>query len=290
MSGLSVRRPAVAGQFYPGDRASCIRMIEQCLPTRPSPDLPEKIVAGLVPHAGWVFSGAVAARVFAAIHAQGVPETFVLLSAMHRWGASRPAIYARGRWATPLGEVEVDAELAAAILEAGAGLLINSPQAHSGEHSIEVQVPFIQYLFPEAKILPTLLPPDEDAARAGEVIGQAVSTAQRPIAVIGTTDLTHYGATYYGFAPAGTGDQALAWVRANDERVINLILAMRAEGIVAETAAHHNACGGGAVAGTVAAARTLGAEKGYLLEYTTSHHVMPRGPATDFVGYAAIVF
>ena len=83
---------------------------------------------------------------------------------------------------------------------------------------------------------------------------------------------------------------ALEWVRANDERVINLILALRAEEIVAETTAHRNACGGGAVAGTVAAARTMGAEKGYLLEYTTSHHVMPRGPATDFVGYAAVAF
>jgi AmmeMemoRadiSam system protein B len=265
-------------------------MIEECLPDEPSRDLPDMIVAGLVPHAGWVYSGAVAARVFAAIHSQRAPETFVLLSAMHGWGASRAAVYARGRWATPMGEVEVDEELAAAVLNASADLLTNSPEAHSREHSGEVQVPFIQYLFPEAKILPILVPPDEDAARAGEAIGQAVNAAQRPIVVIGSTDLTHYGAAYYGFAPAGTGERALEWVRANDERVINLILALRAEEIVAETAAHHNACGGGAVAGTVAAARTLGAEKGYLLEYTTSHYVMPRGPATDFVGYAAIAF
>lgn len=290
MSELPVRPPAVAGQFYPGDRTSCIRMIEQCLPTEPSRDLPEKIVAGLVPHAGWVFSGAIAARVFAAIHTQGMPETIVLLSAMHRWGASRPAVYPRGRWATPLGEAEVDEELATAVLKAGAGLLVNSPEAHSSEHSGEVHVPFIQYLFPKAKILPILVPPTEDAVQVGAVIGQTASAAQRPIAIVGTTDLTHYGRMYYGFAPAGTGERALEWVRANDERVINLILAMQAEEIIAETATHHNACGGGAVTGTVAAARTLGAEKGYLLEYTTSHDVMPRGPATDFVGYAAIVF
>lgn len=290
MSKSPVRQPAVAGRFYPGDRAGCIRMIEQCLPAEPSPDLPEEIVAGLVPHAGWVYSGAVAARVFAAVHGQGAPETFVLLSAMHGWGASRAAVYARGRWATPLGEIEVDEELAAAVLEADAGLLIDSPEAHSGEHSGEVQVPFIQYLFPEARLLPILIPPDREAARIGEVIGQVVSAAQRPIVVVGSTDLTHYGAMYYGFAPAGTGEPALEWVRANDERVINLILALQAEEIVGETAAHRNACGGGAVAGTVAAARTLGAEQGYLLEYTTSYHVMPQGPATDFVGYATIVF
>jgi len=290
MSNGSIRRPAVAGRFYPGDRAGCVEMIEECLPEEPSPDLPDEIVAGLVPHAGWAFSGPVAAKVFAAMKAQGAPETFVILSAMHRWGASRPAVYARGRWVTPLGEVEVDEELAAAILETGAGLLVESPEAHSGEHSAEVQVPFIQYLFPEAKILPILVPPEEDAARTGELIGRVVEAAQRRVAIIGTTDLTHYGASYYGFAPAGTGQQALEWVRANDERVINLILSMQAEEIVDEAAAHHNACGGGAIAGTVAAARTMGVDKGHLLEYTTSHHVMPRGPATDFVGYAAIVF
>jgi len=293
MSELLIRQPAVAGQFYPGDRVSCVRMIEQCLPAGPGfdfPDKPEKIVAGLAPHAGWVFSGAIAAKVFAAIQTQGSPETFVLLSAMHGWGASRPSVYARGRWATPLGEVNVDEELASAILEAGDGLLVNAPEAHSGEHSAEVQVPFIQHLFPEARILPILIPPDENAARTGDIIGQAVGAAQRPVAIVGTTDLTHYGRTYYGFAPAGAGERALKWARANDERVINLILEMQAEKIVAETSAHRNACGGGAVAGTVAAARTLGAEKGYLLEHTTSYDVMPQGEATDFVGYAAIVF
>jgi AmmeMemoRadiSam system protein B len=290
MFDIPVRQPAVAGRFYPGDRAACIKMIEECLPEEPSPDLPAKIVAGLVPHAGWVFSGAVAARVFAAVRTQGAPETFVLLSAMHRWGPSRPAVYARGRWSTPLGEIEVDETLATALFEAGGDALSDYPEAHAEEHSAEVQVPFIQHLFPEAKILPILLPPDEGAAHTGELIGQAVEAVQRPIVIVGTTDLTHYGAMYYGFAPAGMGERALEWAKANDERVIDLIVDMQAEEVVAETSAHHNACGGGAIAGTVAAARTLGADRGYLLEYTTSHHVMPQGPASDFVGYAAIVF
>ncbi len=290
MSKPLIRRPVVAGQFYPGNRASCIRQIEQCLPSEPSSDVPEKIVAGLVPHAGWTYSGAVAAKVFAAIKAQGTPETIVLLSASHRWGASRPAVYASGSWDTPLGKIEVDDELATALFQADDSLFTDSPEAHSGEHSAEVQVPFIQHLFPEAKLLPILLPPDDSAARAGEIIGQVAREALKPVVVVGTTDLTHYGKAYYGFAPAGTGEPALEWTRANDERIINLILDMRAEEIVAETDAHRNACGGGAISGTVAAARALRAEKGHLLEYTTSYHAMPRGTATDFVGYAAIVF
>ncbi|MCP4540379.1 MAG: AmmeMemoRadiSam system protein B [Chloroflexi bacterium] len=290
MSKSPIRQPAVAGQFYPGDRAGCISQIKQYLPAEPSPDVPEKIIAGLVPHAGWTYSGAMAAKVFAAIKAKSTPETFVLLSAMHKWSTSHPAVYANGSWNTPLGQIEVDEELATDILQTGDGLFTNAPDAHAKEHSAEVQVPFIQHFFSEAKLLPILLPPDASAARAGEIIGQVINAAQKSIAVVGTTDLTHYGQAYYNFAPAGTGKPALEWTRANDERVIDLILDMRAEEIVAETSAHRNACGGGAIAATVAAARMMGAEKGHLLEYTTSYHVMPRGTATNFVGYAAIVF
>ena len=198
-----------------------------------------------------------------------------MLSAVHEWGVLRSAVYARGRWATPLGEIEVDEHLAVAVLETGSDLVVDAPEMHAGEHSAEVQVPFIQYLFPEARIVPVLIPPGETAVLVGEVIGQVVSAVQRPVAVVGTTDLTHYGQRY-GFAPAGTGERALEWVRANDRRVIDLILAMRAEEIAPETAGHYNACGGGAVAATIAAARVLGARKGHLLEYTTSHHAMPR--------------
>ncbi|MBN1953512.1 MAG: AmmeMemoRadiSam system protein B [Anaerolineae bacterium] len=287
---MRVRKPVVAGQFYPADRTEAVRMIESFLPRQLPAGLPSPIVAGIVPHAGWVYSGLVAARVFAAIRAQSMPETFVLLSAMHRWGASRPAVYGQGAWSTPLGQAEVDAGLAQAVLEAGAGLLIDSPEAHAGEHSVEVQVPFIQHLFPQASILPILVPPDEQAVRAGQAVAQAVAAAAGKVAVVGSTDLTHYGMGYYGFAPAGTGEPALAWARANDERIIALMLQMRAEEVVAEAQAHHNACGGGAIAATVAAARELGAQKGVLLEYTTSHHVRAHGPATDFVGYAAVVF
>ena len=290
MGKLPLRYPAVAGQFYPGDRAGCIRMIEQCLPAETPPDLPAQIVAGVVPHAGWVYSGPVAAKVFAAIKSRRSPETFVLCSAVHRWPASQPVVYGRGSWRTPLGDAEVDEELAAAVLAAGEGLFDDRPRAHDGEHSAEVQVPFIQHLFPTARILPILMPPVAAAPRAGEIIGRVIQETGRDAVVIGSSDLTHYGRMYYGFAPAGTGEQALAWAKANDERVLSLILSMQAEAVVPETEAHHNACGGGAIAATVAAALVLGATQGYLLEHTNSHYIMPRGPATDFVGYAAIVF
>lgn len=287
---MRIRRPVVAGQFYPADRAGCVRMIQESLPKEVPLDLPRPIVAGIVPHAGWVYSGPIAAKVFAAIQAQGTPDTIVLVSADHRWGSPLAALYGSGAWLTPLGEVPVDEELAQMVLEEGKGLVEDAPQAHSGEHSAEVQVPFIQYLFPQARILPILVSPTERAVRVGEALAQAAKRAGKSVVIVGTTDLTHYGAMFYGFAPAGTGERALAWARANDERVIRLMLEMRAEEIVPETEAHHNACGGGAIAATVSAARALGAQKGVLLEYTNSHFILPRGPATDFVGYAAIVY
>lgn len=287
---MRVRRPVVAGQFYPADRAGCIRMIQECLPREIPADLPRLIIAGIVPHAGWVYSGAVAAKVFAAIQAQRTPDTVVLVSADHRWGAPLAALYGSGAWLTPLGEAPIDEELAEVVLREGQGLVEDAPHAHSGEHSAEVQVPFIQYLFPQARILPILVSPTDRAVQVGEALARAVQQAKKSVVVVGTTDLTHYGAMFYGFAPAGTGERALAWARANDERIIRLMLEMRAEEIVPETETHHNACGGGAIAATVSAARALGAKKGVLLEYTNSHFVMPRGPATDFVGYAAVVF
>lgn len=287
---MRIRRPVVAGQFYPADRAGCVRMIQECLPTQLPAELPQPIVAGIVPHAGWVFSGPTAAKVFAAIKSQFDPETVVLLSANHRWGGMRAAVYGSGAWLTPLGEALVDTDLAQEVLREGTGILVDAPEAHAGEHSAEVQVPFIQYLFPQARILPILLSPDELAVPAGEAIARAIARSGKKAVVVGTSDLTHYGEMYYGFAPAGSGERALAWARANDERVIRLMLEMKAEEIIPETESHHNACGGGAIAATVAAARALGARKGVLLEYTNSHQVMPRGPATDFVGYAAVVF
>ena len=286
---MRVRQPVVAGRFYPADEAACVKTIEECLPSQPAEGVPEHIIAGIVPHAGWVFSGPTAAKVFTALKSTASPQTIVLISAMHSWGGAKPAVYGSGAWASPLGLVQIDEELAQAVLEAAKGKVVDSPEAHSGEHSAEVQVPFIQYLFPDARILPILAPADKETVSAGPAIATAAHTAGRSVAVIGSTDLTHYGANYYGFAPAGSGESALQWVRDNDGRVVDLMLQMRAEEIIPETAANRNACGGGAIAATLSAARAMGATEGVLLEYTTSHDVMPQGVATDFVGYAGLV-
>ncbi len=279
------RRIPCARQFYPGD---CRSQIEKFLEGFEVPPEPVKAVAGVVPHAGWVFSGAVAAKVIKCISAKSAPDTFVLLGAVH---TSRPhgnSLYARGSWETPLGEAKVDEEVSELLLDLLGEDIAEDPGAHEGEHSIEVQVPFIKYLCPEARIVPIAVPPG-DGHLAGARIGKVISEMGKKIVVVGTTDLTHYGEAY-GFAPYGYGSGAKKRMRGNDLRMIELALTMRSADIGKEAAQNHNACGSGALAATVSAAQAMGAEKGHLIEYTTSYDVMPEGEFHMAVGYAGIVF
>ena len=291
---MQTRRPIVAGQFYPDQHDTCVDEINQCLEERaPGESLPETIVAGIVPHAGWVFSGSLAAMVFSSVKQRHEKvNTFVLFGATHGYYGHLPAVYDTGSWITPLGEIAIDEELANAVLESGAA--VGDSDAHGSEHSIEVQVPFIQYLFPGARIVPILTPPAEQAIVLGEVVGDLISReSPKKIVCIGSTDLTHYGPRY-GFTPMGKGKEALHWAHSvNDRKFIDLALKLEAQGILASAAENYNACGAGAAAATVSAAKKLGKTAGLLLAHTNSSEVMSHKMGTtsaESVGYAAIVF
>jgi AmmeMemoRadiSam system protein B len=291
---MRTRKPIVAGQFYPGQHDSCIDDVNECLDARTlSEPLPETIVAGIVPHAGWTFSGSLAALVFSAIRQQHEKvHTFVLFGAAHGYFGASPAVYDRGVWETPLGEAAIDEELADAVLSAGPA--VSDPDPHLCEHSIEVQVPFIQYLFAGAKILPILVPPAEAALALGAHVAAIISQdGHKKIVCIGSTDLTHYGPRY-GFAPKGTGKNALEWAQnVNDKEFIDLAVNLEAERLLTSARKNSNACGPGAAAATVAAAKDLGCQRGVLLAQTTSNDVMLErmgSTSADFVGYAALVF
>jgi AmmeMemoRadiSam system protein B len=291
---MQTRKPIVAGQFYPGRHNSCVAEINECLrQERPADLLPETIAAGIVPHAGWTFSGSLAALVFSAIKQRhDKVDTFIIFGAAHGYYGPSPAVYDKGSWLTPLGEVAVDEELADAVLKSDAA--VSDTSAHQDEHSIEVQIPFIQHLFADTKILPILTPPNEQAISLGEVIGDIIKQQQhKKIVCIGSTDLTHYGPRY-GFTPMGTGANALQWASGvNDKEFIDLALKLDAMGLLASAAENLNACGAGAAAATAAAARKLGKTKGLLLAHTNSNEVMLEkmsSSSADAVGYAAIVF
>jgi hypothetical protein len=291
---MQARKPVVAGQFYPAQRSSCIDQIKQCLEARSVPEaLPETIVAGIVPHAGWMFSGDLAAMVFSAIKDRHEKvDTFVVFGAAHGYFGQSPAVYDKGSWLTPLGEIAVDQELAESLLSTGAAT--SDCSAHGFEHSIEVQIPFIQYLFAGAKILPIIVPPREQAVTLGTKVGDIVGRERsKKIVCIGSTDLTHYGPRY-GFVPMGTGAEALRWASTvNDQRFIDLALKLDLRALLASAAENCNACGPGAAAAAVTAAKRLGKAQGLLLAHTNSNDVMLRtmgASSLDSVGYAAIVF
>ena len=289
MNPTNVRRPVVAGQFYEGSPAALARAVSACVGAFAPPEDLGRIVGGIVPHAGWVFSGPTAAKVFSVLSAQMQPEVYVLLGAVHHRGAEAPAVYDRGGWSTPLGEIPVDVEVAEAVLAAAGGLAVASREAHAHEHSIEVQLAFIQTLSPEAEIVPVSVPPGDAAVPLGEAIATVVQNAAKRIAVVGSTDLTHYGMDY-GLPEHGPLPEAMDWMRDNDMRIVRLAEALEAERICPEAARNHNACGAGAMAAAVSAARALGANAGRVLEYTTSADVLGERRADRAVGYVGIVF
>lgn len=283
---MPVRQP-YALNFYESECRT--EQIELYLKGFQVPQKPTKVVGGIVPHAGWMYSGVVAAKVFRCIKEKAHPDTFILFGAVHSWNVHRNSIYDRGSWITPMGKVEVDDEIADALLIPLKNELVVDSRAHFGEHSLEVQLPFIKYFFPQAKIVPIMIIPDKSSAFVGQRTGEVVANSTKEIVVVGTTDLTHYGDDYM-FAPQGYGPKALEWLEENDMRIITLATDLRAEDIVEEAFKNHNACGSGAIAATVSAAKVLGAEQGVLVEYTTSYHTSHSKEFHMGVGYAGIVF
>jgi AmmeMemoRadiSam system protein B len=307
---MQIRKPAVAGQFYPEERETCLAEIHQCLPAEvPGEGLPEPLVGGLVPHAGWTFSGALAALVFAAVkRRRGTVGTFVICGAAHGYFGSQPAVDGSDAWETPLGTTQIDASLRQALLDRD--VVVADSSAHRREHSIEVQVPFLQHLFPDARIVPIIVPANESALGLGKALAEVYlvhsrlegsqssnppSAIRHPPSVVfvGSTDLTHYGPRY-GFTPMGVGSEALHWANeVNDRQLIELALSLEPRRLLANALENGNACGPGAAAAVIAAAQQLGAKKGVLLAHTNSNEVMLREMGTvsrDSVGYAAVVF
>ena len=277
MRDMQKRKPIVAGQFYPDKPEQCAEEIKQCLKeANLNMPLPERIVAGIVPHAGWTFSGATAAYVFAAIKKQHPHvDSFVIFGAAHGYIGQPPAVYDKGSWITPLGEIAIDEELADAILESGTA--VSDREAHESEHSMEVQAPFIKHLFPTAKILPILTPPSEQAVQLGEIVASLISSDdERKIVCLGSTDLTHYGPRY-GFTPMGAGKEGLKWANdVNDKEFIDYSLKLLPEKMLETAQQNYNACGAGAAAAAAMVAKSLGKTKGILLAHTNSNEIMLR--------------
>ncbi|MCK4648910.1 AmmeMemoRadiSam system protein B, partial [bacterium] len=180
-----VRRAVVAGQFYNGTEESLKKQVKKYVDEKTRK---EEVIGALTPHAGFMFSGEVAGAVYSRII---FPDTFVILGPNHT-GAGHPgAIMTKGSWQTPLGEVEIDSDLACKIL-ANSKNLREDERAHSYEHSIEVQLPFLQYLGKEFKFVPICLShlDIETCQDIGKAIAQAIKEGKKKVVIVASSDLT----------------------------------------------------------------------------------------------------
>ncbi|AEC51130.1 hypothetical protein PNA2_0212 [Pyrococcus sp. NA2] len=286
------RYPAVAGQFYPeGD--ALIGMLKEFFKDLGEHGSERKITAGIAPHAGYIFSGYTASRTYKAIYEDGIPETFVIFGPNHTGLGSPIAVYPSGEWVTPLGSVKVDSKLAKEIVKVSRIADLDD-LAHKYEHSIEVQLPFIQYIAEKAgvevKIVPiTLGIQDEDISESlGKAVFEASRSLGRDVIILASTDFMHYG-SFYGYVPfTGRPDELPNLVREGDMRVIRRILEFDLDGMFEEIRRmNHTMCGPGGVGAAIVFSKLSGAERAELLHYTTSFEV---SRSTDaIVGYASIV-
>jgi len=268
-----MRRPSVAGQFYDGDEKSLRNQIETCMmgPLGPGriPELAKgkrTILGGVSPHAGYVYSGMVAAHLYARLADDGFPKTFVILGPNHTGRGSGIAV-ATEDFQTPLGTVPVDRELAKALRK---DLIDEDSEAHRHEHSIEVQLPFLQYFSKEFKFVPICMAfQDYDSATGvGKTIRDAIKG--KDVVVIASTDLSHY-------VPKDVAAK-------KDGQVLDAIKAMDAKRLFRTVEDNDvSMCGYGPVIATITAC-TGG--KATLLKYATSGDV---SPMREVVGYAAVV-
>ncbi len=283
---MATRRADFAGSWYPADRSECLRMIEAfAANAQPCPDGGARRVGGIVPHAGWVFSGQTACNVMLCLQAGAAPDTVVLFG-RHLHPGSPSYIMTEGAWETPLGDLEIDEEMASTLAREFP-FEVETAHRYGQDNTIELQLPFVRHFFPDARIVPMGVPPARETLAIGDRTVELAASLGRSIVVLGSTDLTHYGPNY-GFAPQGVGEQAVDWVRnENDRRVIDRMLALDGEGVIAEGLRNQNACCAGAAAATAVAAKRLGAEQGIELVYAMSYDVRPD---TSFVGYVGLLF
>lgn len=280
---MKIRRPCQAGAFYAGSAEALRKQIEECFIHELGPgeipkvrkDSQRNLVGLICPHAGYMFSGPVAAHAYYSLAVDGKPDTVVILGPNHTRSGSALAIMKEGVWRTPLGDSEIDLETAEKILS-GSSILDVDDSAHRFEHSIEVQLPFLQYLYgSKFKFVPIcfLMQDLQSSREVGKAVGKALK--DKNSVVIASTDMTHY-------EPQNQAEKkdklALSAAEKMDEK--QYYSTVEAQRI--------STCGYGPVVAAITAVKMLDARKGHLLCYKTSGDIT--GDRSSVVGYAAVSF
>jgi AmmeMemoRadiSam system protein B len=283
---VELRRADLAGAWYPGREAACRKAIEEFSSAcRPCPGDGVKAVGGILPHAGWAYSGKIACNVIMCLRSGSEPDTCIIFG-HHMHTGSGNLIMKRGRWDTPLGHVEVDSAITERLVEEFR-FTEETASHYQQDNTIEVQLPFIKYFFPETRIVPIGLPPSAASLEIARRVARISEEMGKRAVVLGSTDLTHYGYNY-GYTPKGVGKEAVQWVRnVNDRRAIDLMIKMDPKGLMAEALTNYNVCCSGAAGAAIMAAKELGAGRGEEVDYFTSYDIRPD---SSFVGYVGVVF
>ena len=280
---MEKKQMAFAGSWYPATAEACDAAIQGFL--KEKQPLNGDFLGGIVPHAGWYYSGTIACRVIASLLCDEPIDTIVLFGA-HMHKQSEPFILSHGSVETPFGDIKVDKELVDKIC-ARISLRQSPPHKFPDENTFELQYPFIKYFYPHAKIVVCGVAPSFFAPVIGSTVVAEAQVLSRNIRIIGSTDMTHYGPDF-GFKPKGIGERAVEWVKTeNDRAAIQAMMEMDTSKIIAEGLDHKNMCCAGAVAATAAACKKLGAVKAVELDYATSFE---KSGATSFVGYSGLLY
>ncbi len=267
-----LRLPAVAGRFYPSDPAELTALVHKYAKAD-SQTAPVRVRGCLVPHAGYVYSGHVAGAVFARI---ALPKRILVLGVRHYPRGESAAILSSGAWRTPLGDAPIDEALAGALRKA-CPLLREDSVAHSAEHSLEVQLPFLQVLVPGFTFVPVALGTVrfEDLVSVGEAIARVLETAKEDVLLLTTSDLNHY--------------EDDSTTRVKDHKAIEQLLARDARGLYDVCRNEDiSMCGLGPAVAMLTALNALGVQKSELVKYATSADVS--GDRDEAVGYAGMIF
>lgn len=266
---MIVRKPRVAGMFYPGSAKELHRAVQSSL----DPGAEQKDAICVVsPHAGYIYSGEVAGAVFSSVR---IPQKVILLGPSHQSIMSRFAIMREGAWETPIGAVSIDSDLADLILSQS-DLIQDDRQAHHREHSLEVQIPFLQVISPDLSIVPiscSYFTAWEELKSVGQAIARAVKAKEDNILIVASTDMSH--------------QVSKETAKIKDFMAIDKILELDPQGLYAVVQDERiSMCGFQATTAALVAAKELGAVKAELIAYRTSGDVT--GDFHNVVGYAGL--
>jgi AmmeMemoRadiSam system protein B len=270
MSSTVVRRPAVAGRFYPGDPEDLRSEVESYLSQSEKTEV--QAIGCIAPHAGYMYSGHVAGAVFA--HVQ-IPNVCVVMCPNHTGMGVPLSIMSEGAWKTPLGEVAIDGELASA-LKGQFPALEEDTAAHRAEHAIEVELPFLQLRQPSLRFVPITVGTGrfEALEGLGKALGQVIAAWKERVLIVASSDMNHY--------------ESDSVTRTKDHVAIEQILRLDARGLFdVVTQQKISMCGYGPAVAMLNAARDLGAKSAELVKYATSGDVS--GDRQMVVGYAGVV-